>query len=127
MAKCGAGECECECTNGCGCIASSDEPANCECRCFGGLRPPNFGVFEGTSEINLTLRGAPASHVAVALSRALRVELAVPTSLLDKRLNVRLKNTPIRTVIKHRGFVKIRGASANSPKQTQTFALKLSV
>jgi hypothetical protein len=117
MAKCGAGECECECTNGCGCIASSDEPANCECHCFGGLRPPNFGVLEGANEINLTLRGAPASQVAVALSGALRIELAVPTSLLDKRLNVRLKNTPIRTAIRHLGFVNIRGASANSPSK----------
>ncbi len=117
MAKCGAGECTCECTNGCGCIASSDDPTSCDCRCFGGLRAPNFGVFEGVNQINLTLRGAPASQVAVALSRALRVELAVPTSLLDKRLNVRLKNTPVRTVIKHLGFVKIRGASANSPSK----------
>ena len=117
MAKCGAGECTCECTNGCGCIASSDDPTDCVCRCFGGLRPPNFGVFEGVNEINLTLRGASASQVAVALSRALRVDLAVPTSLLDKRLNVRLKNTPIRTVIKRLGLVKIRGASASKRKR----------
>jgi hypothetical protein len=117
MARCSAGECNCECTDGCGCIASSDEPDNCECRCFGGLRPPNFGVLEGVNEIDLTLRGAPASQVAVALSRALRVPLAVPTSLLDKRLNVRLKNTPIRTAIKHLGFIETGRASGKSPRR----------
>lgn len=117
MAKCGAGECSCECTNGCGCIASSDEPESCECRCFGGLRPPNFGVLEGVRAIDLTLRGARGSEVAVALSRALGVQLAVPTSLLDKRLSVRLKKTPIRTAIRHLGFVEIRRAFANSPRK----------
>ena len=115
MAKCGAGECDCECTNGCGCIASSDDPTNCDCKCFGGLRPPNFGVLEGvngaTTKINVYFRGVSAAEVAVALSRALRVHLAVPTSLLNKRLTVRLKNTPIRTVIKHLGLVEIKPAS----------------
>jgi hypothetical protein len=108
MAKCGAGECECECRNGCGCIASSDEPESCECRCFGGASGANFGVLAGVNaltRIDLTIRGARGSEVAVALSRALRVELAVPTSLLDKRLNVRLKNTNVRTLIKRLGFI----------------------
>jgi len=120
VAKCSAGGCDCECTNGCGCIASSDEPDNCDCKCFGGTRAPNFGIFEGvnaTTKINVHFRGANASQVAVALSRALRVRLAVPTSLLDKRLNVRLKNTPIRTVIKRLGFIEIRRASTNSPRK----------
>ena len=108
MAKCGAGECDCECTNGCGCISSSDDPTDCDCRCFGGLRAPNFGVFEGVTSIELALLHAPASQVAVSLSRALGVELAVPTSLLEKRLTVRLKKTSIRKVIKHLGFVEIR-------------------
>jgi hypothetical protein len=118
MARCGAGECECVCTNGCGCISSSDDPTDCVCRCFGGLRAPNFGVFEGATEIDLTLRGAPASQVAVALSRALRVELAVPTSLLDKKLSVRLKKVPVRHVIKHLGLIQIRRASANSRRKS---------
>jgi len=117
MANCGAGECSCECVNGCGCIASSDDPTDCDCRCFGGVRAPNFGVLEGVTSIDLTLRGAPASQVAVSLSRALGVQLAIPTPLLDKRLNVRLKKTPIRTVIKHLGFVEIRGAKAKSPRK----------
>ena len=108
MAKCGAGECSCECKNGCGCIASSDDPRDCDCRCFGGLRAPNFGVFEGVGSIELILRNAPVSQVAVSLSRALGIQLAIPTSLLEKRLNVRLKKTPIRKVIKHLGLVEIR-------------------
>jgi len=68
MAKCGAGECSCECKNGCGCIASSDDPLNCDCRCFGGLRAPNFGVFEGVRSIELILRNAPVSQVAFSFS-----------------------------------------------------------
>jgi len=107
MAKCGAGECACECTNGCGCIASSDDPTDCVCRCFGGLRAPNFGVLEGVTSIELMLRHAPASQVAVSLSRALGIELAIPTSQLDKRITVRLKKTPVRKVIKHLGFVEV--------------------
>jgi hypothetical protein len=57
MARCGAGECECEGANGCGCIANSDDPKDCDCHCFGGLRPPNFGVIEGARAIDLTMRG----------------------------------------------------------------------
>jgi hypothetical protein len=118
MAKCGAGECSCECKNGCGCISSSDDPTDCVCACFGGLRPPSLGVLEGagpTTNINVHFRGVNATEVAVALSRALRVHLAVPTSLLNKRLTVTLKKTPIRKVIKHLGLVEMRGASASSP------------
>jgi hypothetical protein len=121
MAKCGAGECDVECKNGCGCIASSDEPENCACWCFGSKIPPNVAVLQGPDgppkKINLNVCGARGSEVAVALSRALRVHIAVPTSLLDKRLNVRLKNAPIRTAIKHLGFIEIRRASANSPRK----------
>jgi hypothetical protein len=118
MANCGAGECSCECTNGCGCIASSDDPLDCDCKCFGGVRAPNFGGLAGVTSIELILRGAPASQVAVSLSRALGLQLAVPTSLLDKRLTVRLKNIRVRKAIKHLGFVEIRGASAKkSPRK----------
>ena len=85
----------------------SDDPLDCDCRCFGGLRAPNFGVFEGVSSIELILRNAPVSQVAVSLARALGIQLAIPTSIFDKRLNVRLKKTPIRTVIKKLGFVKM--------------------
>jgi hypothetical protein len=121
MAKCSAGGCDVVCANGCGCIASSDEPDNCECRCFGGTTPPKFGVLSGvtglTTKIDVTIRGARASQVAVALSRAFRLRLAIPTSLLDKRLNVTLKNTPIRTAIKHLGLIEIKQASTNSPRK----------
>ena len=121
MAKCGAGECEVECKNGCGCIASSDEPESCQCWCFGGLGPPKVAVLEGSlgppRKVNLNIRGARGSEVAIALSKALRVHLAVPTSLLDKRLSVRLKNTPIRAVIKHLGFIETRRASGHSPRK----------
>lgn len=120
MAKCGAGECECECKNGCGCIASSDEPESCECRCFNETGGTNFGVLEGvnaTTKINVHFRGATAAQVAVALSQALRVQLAVPTTLLNKRLTVRLKNTPVRTLVKQLGLVQITRASTNSPRE----------
>jgi hypothetical protein len=112
MAKCGAGECDCECTNGCGCIAMSDEPDSCDCWCFRGSSVGNIGVLSGvagpTTKVDVNIRGVRASQVAVALSRSLRVRLAIPTSILDKRINVRLKNTPIRTVIKRLGLVEIR-------------------
>jgi hypothetical protein len=114
MANCGAGECSCECPNGCGCISSSDDPTNCVCRCFGGARPPNFGVFQGvgpTTLINAQFRGVDAGEVAVVLSRTLKVELAVPAALLKKRITVNLKKTPVRTVIKHLGLVEIKSAS----------------
>jgi hypothetical protein len=102
--------------NGCGCIAisGSDERKDCECWCFGGTTPPKVAVLQGatgpTTKIDVTIRGARASQVAVALSRALRLRLAIPTSLVDKRLNVRWKSTPIRTVIKRLGLVEIRRA-----------------
>ena len=112
MAKCSAGQCEVSCKNGCGCIAMSDEPETCDCRCFGESTVANFPVLQGvtgpTTKVNVTIRGARASQVAVALSRALRVRLAIPTSLLNKRLNVRCKNTPIRTVVKRLGLVEIK-------------------
>ncbi len=120
MAKCGAGECDVVCENGCGCISSSDEPESCECRCFGGTTSPKFGVLSGVNQltkINVTFRGARASEVAVALSQSLRVSLAIPTPLLNKRLNVRWKKMPIRTVIKRLGLVEIKGASTNTPRK----------
>jgi hypothetical protein len=107
MARCGAGECECECKNGCGCISSSDDPTDCVCRCFGGLTAPNFGVFANVTSVQLTFRHAPASQVATSLSRALGVEIAVPTKMLNKRITVSLKKTPVRKVIKHLGFVEV--------------------
>jgi len=120
MAKCGAGECECECKNGCGCIASSDEPETCECRCFNETGGTNFGVLEGvnaTTKINVHFRGANAAQVAVALSRALGVQLAVPTSLLNKRVTVRLMNTPVRSVVKQLGLVQLKRASTNRSRK----------
>jgi hypothetical protein len=114
MAKCSAGGCEASCRNGCGCIAMSDEPETCECWCFGGTTPPKVAFLPGatgpTTKVDVTIRGVRASQVAVALSRGLRVRLAIPTSLLDKRLSVRCKNTPIRSVIKRLGLVEIRRA-----------------
>jgi hypothetical protein len=120
MANCGAGECSCECRNGCGCISSSDDPLDCDCKCFGGLRPPNFGVLQGvgpTTLINAHFRGVNAGEVAVVLSRALRVHLAVPTSLLKKRLSVKLKRTPVRAVIKRLGLVEIKRAPNKSRRK----------
>jgi hypothetical protein len=115
MAKCSAGGCEASCKNGCGCIAMSDAPDSCDCWCFHGSSVGNVAVLSGvtgpTTKVDVNIRGVRASQVAVALSRSLRVRLAIPTSILDKRLNVRLKNTPIRTLIKRLGFVEIRTRS----------------
>ena len=109
MASCSAGECSCSCGNGCGCIALSDNPSICECVCFHGTSGPKVSVLQGATgpnrKLDVTLRGAPASRVAVALSRMLRLRLAVPTPLLDKRLSVRLKNVPTRLILKRLGFV----------------------
>ena len=119
MAECSAGGCEASCKNGCGCIAvsGSDDRKDCECWCFGGTTPPKVAILQGTNgappkKVDVTFRGVLAPKAAIALSRALRVRLAVPTSLFDKRLNVRLKNKPVRSVIKHLGFVEIKRASA---------------
>jgi hypothetical protein len=109
MASCAAGERSADCKNGCGCIALADRPTSCACYCFGGATPPKIAVLQGatgpTRKVDVTLRGARASHVAVALSRMLRLCLVVPTSLLDKRLNVQWENVPVRTAIKRLGFV----------------------
>ena len=114
MAECSAGGCEASCKDGCGCIAisGSDERKDCECWCFSGTTPPRVAVLKGADgpprKVDVNFRGAPVTAAAVALSRALRLRLAVPTSLLKKRLNVRLKNVPIRSVIKRLGLVEIR-------------------
>jgi hypothetical protein len=72
------------------------------------------------TKIDLNIRGALGADVAVALSRALRMELAVPTSLLKKPINVKLKKTPVGAVIKHLGFIKMPGSGRAPSKRKRS-------
>jgi hypothetical protein len=70
-----------------------------------------------TTKVDVNIRGVTAAQVAVALSKSLRVQLAIPTPLLEKRLNLRLKKTPVRAVIKRLGLIEIKKTSRSSSRK----------
>src|SRR5262249_47921106 len=87
---------------GCGCIASSDRPDECECRCYGA----GFGgdlTLAGNAYVDVSISGLPLLEAAKFFNSVHSERFLFPADLLNKlnkRVRLKLKRKRFADVLK---------------------------
>jgi hypothetical protein len=118
--KCEAGGCSAECggRRGCGCWASSDEPDDCGCACYGrasvivkGGKRIAFKTWKPKikpttqTKYNICTHDLPITGLAELLDKFLPNKILVPASRLNRKVTLSLKKNTLRQIISASGLV----------------------
>lgn len=102
--KCRAGECEIECgVGGCGCIAESDNPDICTCKCFkDGLT--NDIKIQPTTPVDVSINDLTLFDAATLLNGVLAETVVGPMDKMAGTVSLNLKRTTIADVLSQLGL-----------------------
>jgi hypothetical protein len=105
MSTCRAGECDCVCggNKGCGCIASSDNPDDCACWCFGDSSTGGLTV-KPSEAVDVQISGLPLFEAARLLGSVHSRRVLVPVDIMNRRVRVKFKRKRFADVLKRLGL-----------------------
>lgn len=111
MASCSAGDCEVECGGGkgCGCIAESDNPAACFCKCYDGEPTGNTFTIKPTTLVDVSISELPFFEAAKFLSEFHTESIVVPIDKMSEQVSLNLKSKPFVDVLNQLGLTTSEG------------------
>jgi hypothetical protein len=107
MGECQAGDCGVSCSGGCDCIAETNNPSHCECRC-----DPETVVSSAKLEwltldtvVNYDAQEVPLVTLAKAVEGRYPGRTAIRSALVDSRVTIRVENIRFDELLEKVGLV----------------------
>jgi hypothetical protein len=104
---CQAGDCAVDCPGACDCIAETNNPANCECRC-----DPETVVSSSELEwltfdtvVNYDAKEVPLVTLAKAVESRYPGRTAIRSALVDSRVTVKVENIRFAELLEKVGLI----------------------
>ena len=107
MGACQAGDCGVSCPGACDCIAETNNPANCECRCDPETVVSSSGLGWLTLDtvVNYEAKEVPLVTLAKAVENRYPGRTAIRSALVDSRVTIKVESIRFAELLDQVGLI----------------------